>query len=621
MTGMVVNMNRAAGSLGRAGASKDKGLFNRALIAEGMRRTRTLALIMGIVAWLSAILVPFMKGGYGAQTPILYGPFQINPAMLLYFPVFAPFLTLKAFDFMNSRAGSDLFHSFPVKRRTLAASFLTAVFAWLMIIIGGSILCSAAGCAMMHHVVDLDTSRLGIAFLQMAAASLLVEMSVFLTMTVTGTYLANIVTALGLIFLPRFLIWAAGEMLSELVPMISRQHLPLFFTDRLNIITGLIFGWLLGGGTGYLGPLYYLPSVIYTVLLAVVYAVIGCVLFVRRPSETAGRPALGERLQGATRIGIGFLITVPAAIIITVVLCGQRYFFSVADITELAAFFLAAFGAMFIYEYLSAHRILSWKKLLTGILAVLLLDVLWIAGGIGMKQIYSSEHFDKGRIRSVTFTGEGWNTAADYLSSVSALRQEYWGSKLCDVALSDEKILGLVSLRHEQTAAETEVRDEVEILGSEGREIPSQDAGAEQQLSTLETKICFKNGRTVYRYLTYTSKDLKEIWEAVLPMIGDDLKELPKFSTLAEIYIGDYFGGELKDAYECYGEELEKLTPQKWFGILSDPDSYTADVIQFYSVKDGIYTMGAIPVTREFPKTQKLLDKLIRPDGTDSQEP
>ena len=614
-------MNSAAGSLGRAGASKEKGLFDRAMIAEGMRRIRTLALIMGIVAWLCAILVPFMRSGYDS-TPVLYGPYQINPAILLSFTIFAPFLTMKAFDFMNSRAGSDLFHSFPVKRRTLAANFLTAVSVWLVIIIGGSILCSAAGCALMHHAVTLDTSRVGIAFLQMLAASVLVEMSVFLTMTVTGTYLTNIVTAMGLIFLPRFLILAAGVMLSEMVPMITAEHLPLFFTNRLNIVTGLIFGYFVGGTSGQTGPLYYAPSVGYTVALAAVYAVIGCVLFVRRPSETAGRPALGERLQDATRIGIGFLITVPGAIIIGLVICGQDALSSISSVTELAAIFLAAFGAMFVYEYLSAHRILPWKKLLTGILAVLILDAFWIGGGLVMKRAYSAERFDKGRIQSVSFTGEGYNSAAEYFAAVSGYSQEYWGRKLSGCALTDEDILGIVSLRHEQTASETGVRDEVEILESEGQEVTVQDAGdpAEQGLYTLETKICLNSGRSVYRYLNYTGSDLQEIWEAALPLIGDEMLQIPAMSELDDIYTGEYYGNDLKESYECYAEELKKLTPQKWLQILSDPDSYTADVIQFYSVKDGIYTMGAIPVTREFPKTQKLLDKLLRPDGADGQE-
>ena len=607
MTGMAVNINRADRMSKSIPVRAHRGLFDRALIAEGMRRTRTLALIMGILVWTAAALVPVMRGGYGPQTPVLYGPVQINPVLLLCMPIFAPFLTMKAFDFLNSRAGSDLFHSFPVKRQSLAASFLTAVSLWLAVIIGGSILISMASCAVMHASVTLDTSHLGLWFLQMLAGSLLVEMSVFLTMTVTGTYLTNIVTALGLIFLPRFLIIAAGQMLSEMVPMISSAHLPLFFTNRLNIVTGLIFSYFLG--FFYMsesGPLYYAPSVVYTLILALIYAMIGCALFVRRPSETAGRPALGEKLQSATRIGIGFLITVPAAMAICSHLADrssrER---SLSDIAVLLALFLGAFGAMFVYEYLSAHRLLSWKALLAGIAAVLLLDAVWIGGGLLMAHAYAAEHFDKDKIESIELTSDRYFTAAELFSVSGDYRQEYWGSKLQGVPLTDERVRSIVALRHGQTAQETELLDEVEILGNEAVEA---DPEGWNGYVTLETKIRMTDGREIYRNLNYTYDDLALIWESAAPIIGDRMLELPEAEELTEVYAQEYYSMDMTEIYDSYREELRKLTAEKWIRILSDPASYKEEVIQFYMIRNGVYKMGALPVTRDFPKTRKMLD-------------
>ena len=118
MTQMTINMTQGT-ALKNSSAYREKGLFDRALIVEGMRRTRTLALIMGCIVWGAAALVPLMRIGdhIPYYRPVLYGPVQINPVLLLCFTVFAPFLTLKAFDFLNSRAESDLFHSMPVKRQ------------------------------------------------------------------------------------------------------------------------------------------------------------------------------------------------------------------------------------------------------------------------------------------------------------------------------------------------------------------------------------------------------------------------------------------------------------------------------------------------------------------------
>ena len=617
MTGMAVNINRADRKSKSIPVRAHRGLFDRALIAEGMRRTRTLALIMGILVWTAAALVPVMRGGYGPQTPVLYGPIQINPVLLLCIPVFAPFLTMKAFDFLNSRAGSDLFHSFPVKRQSLAASFLTAVSLWLSVIIGLSILISMASCAVMRSSVTLDTSHLGLWFLQLLAGSLLVEMSVFLTMTVTGTYLTNIVTALGLIFLPRFLIVAAGQMLTEMVPMLSSTHMPLFFSNRLNIVTGLIFGYFLGFVyPSDAGPLYYAPSVVYTLILALIYALIGCVLFVRRPSETAGRPALGEKLQSATRIGIGFLITVPAAMAICTYLAdSSRMERSLSDIAVLAALFLGAFGAMFVYEYLSAHRLLPWKALLAGIAAVLLLDAVWIGGGLLMARSYATEHLDKGKIESVEMTSDTYFTAAELFCVNGEFRQEYWGNKLRGVPLADERVRSIVALRHEQTAQETELLDEVEILGNEAAE--GESRGWDGYV-TLETKIRMADGREIYRNLNYTYDDLTVIWEAAAPVIGDSLLELPEAKELNDIFAQEYYSTDITQIYDSYREELRKLTPEKWIRILSDPASYKEEVIQFYIIRNGTYRMGALPVTKDFPKTRKLMDKTRIQSETES---
>ena len=48
----------------------------------------------------------------------------------------------------------------------------------------------------------------------------------------------------------------------------------------------------------------------YTLILAIIYAVIACALFTIRKSETAGKPALSWKLQFAIRCAIGFTISV-----------------------------------------------------------------------------------------------------------------------------------------------------------------------------------------------------------------------------------------------------------------------------------------------------------------------
>ena len=605
----------------RAGytARRDRGLLDGAVIREGLRRTGTLAVIMGIVVWVSALLVPIMRGGYDPENPLLLGPVQANPMILLCFTVFAPFLTMKAFDFLNSRAGSDLFHSWPVKRRTVAAGFLAAVALWLVFIIGVSMLVSMASCGLLTDSVRLDTSLAGIFFLQMLAASILVEMSVFLAMTVTGTTLSNIVTALGLIFLPRFLVTAAGFMLTDRVLMLSQEHLPLFFTNRLNVVTGIVFEYGLTGifGTGRERVLYFAPSVLYTFVLAAVYAVIGCILFVRRPSETAGRPALGEKLQCATRIGIGFLITVPAASAIG----GDYAYWGMSEYATMLALFLAGFGATFVYEYLSARRLLSCRQFLAGILAILLLDAVWAGAGLLAGKLYARERISADQIESVSFAEESTYPLSLGLDYGKEISQDYWGAKIRGALFTDEEIIQLVALRHEQTAQGSDIRNEVEILDeTETIQEPEYEEAfdaysGEAENWVMDTRIRLRNGKEIYRNLRFTLRDIRMIWKKAVPQIGSSFLEIPEWNELQNIYTGnkfstEFYGWELHEVYETFRSELSEKTPEEWYRILVDGDSYNGETVEFSMLSDGYWRHGVLPVTEDFPETQKLLAEM-----------
>ena len=113
----------------------------------------------------------------------------------------------------------------------------------------------------------------------------------------------------------------------------------------------------------------------------------------------------------------------------------------------------------------------------------------------------------------------------------------------------------------------------------------------------------------MYRNLNYTNEDLAIIWEAAASVLGDSMLELPGTDEIAEVYARELYSIDMTEAYETYREELKKLAPEEWIRILSDPESYDQEVIQFYIIKNGIYTVGSLPVTKDFPKTGKLLEQ------------
>ena len=67
-------------------------------------------------------------------------------------------------------------------------------------------------------------------------------------------------------------------------------------------------------GSSLDGVINVAHSKIYTFVLALIYFVTGCLLFIRRKSETAGKPTLSWKLQFVIRTVIGFSISIIGVI-------------------------------------------------------------------------------------------------------------------------------------------------------------------------------------------------------------------------------------------------------------------------------------------------------------------
>ena len=101
----------------------------------------------------------------------------------------------------------------------------------------------------------------------------------------------------------------------------------------------------------------------------------------------------------------------------------------------------------------------------------------------------------------------------------------------------------------------------------------------------------------------------------MIPRIGSTFLELPGWGELHHIYEGndtrgEFYGWELHEAYETFRGELSDMTPEEWFRILTDPDSYGGDVIEFVVLSGESWHNGTLPVTEAFPGTLKVLRAL-----------
>ena len=114
-----------------------------------------------------------------------------------------------------------------------------------------------------------------------------------------------------IVFLPRFIILLIASTVTDSVAT-ATMECPVWILDNsYNMLTAQVFGafeplYITSSSVSQM--LLSIASNIYTLVLAVIYIVLGCVLFTKRKSETAGKPALGWKLQFAIRTAIGFVI-------------------------------------------------------------------------------------------------------------------------------------------------------------------------------------------------------------------------------------------------------------------------------------------------------------------------
>lgn len=612
------------------------GFLSWPLVLAGMRKTRPMALIMGIVTWTVSLLIP-LKEMLGISNGLTAGPsfrrgfsvLQANPTLCFAFMFYAPLMTLYVFNFLNNRAGSDYYHGTPARRRTVCLSYFLSVTLWTAIILAVAELISAVCAGVWGEYISLENGRLISTFIVMLVCALLVEASVLIAMSVTGTLLTNLVAALLLIFLPQVVFLLIGSTIESLVPMITYESLPAIIRGMLNCVTGLTIGLFFGQGST---TLYSKPAVIYTFVLAIIYLVIGTVLFVHRPSETAGRPAIGEKLQGLIRVIIACLITAPAILtfsstpanaISMPVTFTKRFFghLTSEQWVTVIVFYLISLGSMIVYELITAKRMPGWKRFFTGVLCILAVDALWLGIGWGAASHYQKEKVAPEEIESVEVDGDVFSSRLDNAAMAS---QSWIYDSIHQIVFTDPSVLELIAKRHDETAQGF-------YPDSDGKITIYARYDYTDWADSVAVRINKKDGTSLKRYLNLKDSDLTELLQAYGETDNaEKLKSLPAVSEISNISVeyplsndtsvgsGDpptSFGmdrSECLEIYDSYQKELQKLSAGEWASILADSASFSDNPYIFIDSKDvnESYRTAALPITDAFPETRKLLGKL-----------
>ena len=305
----------------------------------------------------------------------LVSPISSQGVLLIVVLVITPILALYAWSFLNKRSTSDFYHSLPYKRKALFISKFAAVTFWQAVSMLTAFVASFIG----YHI-----------FRNYFICALLCSAAIALACSITGNIFSNICVSGLIVFLPRFIILLVAITVTGSVAT-ATMECPVWILDNsYNMLTAQVLGVfdsIYSTSSSVSQMLLSIASNMYTLVLAIIYIVLGCVLFTKRKSETAGKPALGWKLQFAIRTAIGFVISVLGVMLY---IREKRGGYSGYFLEYIVVPFVVAAFVVIIYEVISSrklHRII--KAIPSIILAYVIAAVFGVIVNAGIGQMLS----------------------------------------------------------------------------------------------------------------------------------------------------------------------------------------------------------------------------------------
>ena len=301
----------------------------------------------------------------------------------------APLLTFRIFFFLNSRKGSDFYHAVPQNRLCLYGSFLAAVWTYLALLVFGSSLISGVCVAWIRPgFIAFRWPEL----LSFAAGafcmSLYVSAAAACAAALSGTLFTAIITSLLIIFAPRLILYHLAQGIISTGKVLLQDHLFFLVDSRFHLPSVLILKSFENSVIGQL-PVYLTerssdlstflsaPVQVYTVGITALLAGSGALIFVRRPSETAGLAAVSPRLNSAVGLLLSFLICLKTLLSAVEVLAGTRAY-TISLWALVLSVFLLAVLVLFLYQLISTRKLSSLKNALKSLPVLLVMDLLFI---------------------------------------------------------------------------------------------------------------------------------------------------------------------------------------------------------------------------------------------------
>lgn len=502
--------------------------------------------------------------------------------MLLFIVVVCtPVLMLMAFGCFNKRDSADFYGALPFTRLNMYLTKIAAVFAWQLIIQVVSVIGIMAAIGIYHRYFIYSASSIAMIVLGIFVCNLVCGASIALACALTGNLVSNICVAGLIMFLP-----VAVKTLLELFirkgfKYAADSSVVPFISDGKNLLTSGVLNSF-GYGRGSLTELISADRIIYSTILAAIYAVIGYLVFAIRKSEIAGKASSGNKVQFVVRAIIGFfIIEIGILDVIGDYFKSMDYdyeFYAGDCVIEMIIVIVVAVAAIFLYELLTGEksRIIKNSAISLGTsLIVVLLFTCGAVAGLSAMRSYKVEASEVSHVRVVM------NTGFYYYGD------EYYQDKTKDINIPDDRCIQLLADAYNSADINT----------------------SSPKMDGTYIDVYFKDGLLGrYRRVYLTSQD----YEKFLGYLGE-VKEyqhvytqLPDYNT-SEIYTNaniELSEEDMKKLYECLKNELAQVDFAEYMKGLYSSGASDSFYIRF--VDDGKEYEIRIYMNTTLPKTTKM---------------
>lgn len=508
----------------------------------------------------------------------------VNPVgqagiLVLTFLILTPVLALYAWNFLNKRSTSDFYHSLSYRRENLYLTRLAAVVAWQLIMFVLMFLATVICYTIYNEFFVVDYGTMFKVYASEFLCNLLCAAAISFACSLTGNIFSNICLTGLILFFPRFILMLVQQFLSSMVFLASSQHLLPFLDNDYNLLVGQVFSMFTN--TSITKILLSNAGMIYTLVLSVIYIVIGCLLFMIRKSETAGKPTLNWKLQFAIRCIIGFTISVVGVLVyIQIKKDGSEN--SEPGIFYVIMTFIIAAVVVVVYELISSKKIHRVIKAVPSIIVSYAAAILF---GIAVSA---------GADRMLAYSPSADNVQYIKLSSSDRIyggSNDYFSGVIENIKIDDKDIIELItdSLKDNIKTINENEDDYWSILNSS---------------NNVLYEVYIKDGPLGrYRNVYVSSSDIQKLAEKLtkLENFCDEYRRLPEFDNAVIRWNEDITDEKSREIYDTLLREISEISFADWYSNVNSSSGIVMMDIEFS--RDGVVYNSYVPLTNKLPDT------------------